>query len=82
MTLALYFVPQLFPRTITRKEWRKIDRWRRVTQKQLAAAAADQMRNFAAFGSTMPQRMRDDFLNEMVNPPLLVHDRMDISHGH
>lgn len=79
MTLRLYFVPSLFPRTIGRKAWREIYRWKRVTEKRLEAEVSKQMQDFATFGSTMPEHMRRDFMDRLINPPLLVHDQQAIT---
>jgi hypothetical protein len=77
MTLQLYFNPALFPRTITRKEWKKIWRWKRITQKRLAEEFEQQRLNLIMFGTTHPD-IKADMLDRMINPPLLIHDRMKI----
>lgn len=76
MTLQLYFVPHLFPRTIGRKEWRDIFRWKRTTEKKLEAELDKQLDDFAVYGSTWLPQMRQDFMDRVVNPPLLIHDKM------
>ena len=78
MGLALYFDPAKFPRTITRAEWKEIWRWKRITQKKLAEELNKQMNNFILFGSTWPDHIRDDFIYQTTNPPLLVHDKQEL----
>lgn len=78
MTLQLYFNPSKFPRTINRKEWKEIWRWKRVTEKDLDKHCQKMYDNFAVYGSTWPDRMRDDFLDEMINPPLVSHDKQGL----
>ena len=75
--IALYFNPSKFPRTITRKEWRDIWRWKRVTEKQLAIEARAQIESLHYYGTTMPRHIRDEMLDNIINPPLLIHSRMD-----
>lgn len=79
--ISLYFVLSKFPRTINRKQWREIWRWKRLTQKQLAVEVSKQLEMLGAYGSTTPDYIRQDMLDNMINPPLLVHDRMDISYN-
>lgn len=73
MSLVLYFDPAKFPRTITRKEWKEIWRWKRMTEKALVKELEEQMLNISLFGCSHP-----DMLDRIINPPLLVHDRMKL----
>jgi hypothetical protein len=70
MTL-LFFNAKSLPRTISKNEWRKIDRWRRQTQKILAAETRRQIENLGTFGATHPEYARD-MMDKIINPPLLV----------
>lgn len=73
--MILMFNPKVLPRTMTRKEWRDIDRWRRLTQKDLRAAAQREeetlrhmCEDLGAFGTArLVQR-----IDRMVNPPVLI----------
>jgi hypothetical protein len=76
--ISLYFVPAKFPRSITRGEWREIWRWKRVTQKKLVEAIEEERQMLITYGSTMLPQAKADLIEHMVNPPLLVHDRMKI----
>jgi hypothetical protein len=73
MSLQLYFVPQMFPRTITRKEWKEIWRWKRVTEKKLEKELEKQISNLVIYGCSHPE-----WLDGIINPPLLIHDRMTV----
>ena len=80
MSIAMYFVPERFPRTIGRKEWKEIWRWKRVTQKRLIEEVAKEQLMLSVYGSTMPDYARCDLIERMIFPPLLVHDKMDMSY--
>jgi len=80
--IQLSFNLRSFPRTIGRKEWREIWRWKRCTEKELAIHAKRQMEDFVTFGSTMPATTRADIMNKMVNPPILMHERSMDWHFH
>lgn len=73
MALALHFVPNKFPRTITRREWKEIWRWKRLAQKQLAEETEKRMLNFILYGTSHPE-----LLDDLINPPLLVHDKQEL----
>ena len=77
--MNLYFVPSKFPRTISRAEWREIWRWKRVVEKRLAEEMQKQSAALGAFGSVMLPEARSEMIDKIVNPPLLVHNRMDLS---
>lgn len=77
--LKLLFVLSKFPRTIGRKEWKEIWRWKRVTEKELKkheAEMLERMRNFAAFGTTHPE-MYQDMIERIINPPITFHDKQE-----
>lgn len=75
--IQFYFVPSKLPRTWTKTQWKEAYRWVRVTRKELNKQAEKQMADFAAFGTTMPERMREDYMNNMINPPLLLGPGME-----
>ncbi len=75
--MILYFDITKIPRTTTRAQWRKMDRWRRLTKQRLSEARRRALDNLVAFGSTMPARLREGIIDEMVNPPLLLGPHMD-----
>jgi hypothetical protein len=74
--MELLFVPEKLPRTWTKAQWKEADRWRRITQKKLAEARQQLMENLAVYGTTHP-RIRENILNELTNPPLLLGPRME-----
>jgi hypothetical protein len=76
--VSLHFDPAKFPRTISRAEWREIWRWKRSTEKKLADEARRQVADLVAFGSTMLPGVRAELIDNLVRPPLLVHDRMGV----
>jgi len=85
--MRLYFVPTKLPRTMTRKEWKDCDRYRRITQKVLAQyekemldLAAEMTTNAVLYGtseSEQVRRMRQDLYDKIVNPPILLGPHMD-----
>ncbi len=48
--LQLSFDPRKLPRSMSREEWRKIDRWRRTAQKQVGAEVSRQMEDLGTYG--------------------------------
>lgn len=78
MTLALYFNLSKFPRSLGRDEWKEIWRWKRVTEKKLEAELEQQRFNLIAFGTTMPSYIKRDIIDQMINPPLLIHDKQQL----
>jgi hypothetical protein len=75
--IKLLFVPEQFPRTIGRDEWKEIWRWKRVTERELTKAAEQQRNDFITYGSTWPTAVRERIINEMINPPVVIHDKQD-----
>lgn len=78
MMVTLYFNPQLFPRTTTKKEWIDIWRWKRVTQNKLREEMDKAMLNYKANSNIWPEHTKQDFINSIVNPPLLIHDKQQL----
>ena len=76
--LVLAFNQSTLPRSMTRQEWREVDRWRRVTQKVLAEQARKRVDNLIAFGSSMPSWQRKDLIDRLVNPTLLLGPYQDL----
>lgn len=72
-TMILVFNPERLSRSINRKEWKEIWRWKRVTEKQLAKSVEEQIGLLVAYGTTMPEYMRKDMIDVIVNPPLCIY---------
>lgn len=70
--LRLSFNPTKIPRTISKEEWYEIWRWKRVTEKRLSEQIETDIINFTVYGSTWPEEMRQDYMDQLTNPPLLV----------
>lgn len=76
--MRLVFQPDRIPRTTTRAEWRKIDRWRRVTLKALLAheeahrAAIDAAYEGLAFYGGADIWI-DDAMQGLINPGVVVY---------
>lgn len=73
--IKLAFCSQQFPRTTTRQEWKTIDRWRRITEKELAKHNDVYMSfidDVLTFGSAT---MRHNYLDKVVNPPIMIHPK-------
>lgn len=71
--MILVFNPSRLSRSITRKEWNEIWRWKRVTERQLARSISEQMQLLGAYGTTMPEYMRKDMIDTIVNPPVCIY---------
>lgn len=71
--MMLVFNPERLSRSITRDEWRDIWRWKRVTEKQLRKSVEEQIGLLVAYGNNMPQKIRRDIIDVVVNPPLLMY---------
>lgn len=68
--MRLYFDQTRIPRSVGRSEWRRIQREVRVTRKELAKAEAtriDMLRD-----PTLPKHLREDLINHLINPPILL----------
>jgi hypothetical protein len=72
MSLVLLFDPAKFPRTITRKEWKEIWRWKRMATKELKKELEKRMHNALLYGSSHPE-----LWDSIINPPLLIHDKQE-----
>lgn len=70
--MKLYLDICKIPRTVTRAEWKEIHRWRRIVTRQLKKDVQHKMDMLAVYGTTMLPEMKEDLLNEMINPPLLL----------
>lgn len=71
--MILVFNPECLSRSINRKEWKEIWRWKRVTEKRLAEELEHQRQNFIAFHTTMPSYMKKDIVDQMIYPSLLFY---------
>lgn len=82
--MKLIFQSDHIPRTTTRTEWRKIDRWRRVCQAQLRDIEAAQracLTDLAADTDLISERVKRRFysdirsglIDRLINPPLMVY---------
>lgn len=69
--MILYFQLQGFPRSITRRQWRDIWRWKRIETKRLELEG---QRRVELLKANLPHYVREDIVSQMINPPLLVHD--------
>lgn len=70
--MILVFNPDKIPRTTTRQQWRKMWRWKRTTEKELRKRVDEAMNNFIVYGTTWTPEMRARYLDEVVNPPILL----------
>lgn len=75
--MKLLFQSERILRTTTRSEWRKIDRWRRVTQRELTqhegaivAEVRKAQNDIMAFGSAT---IRQEAVDRIINPPLMIY---------
>lgn len=72
----LIFDRDRIPRTTTRAEWRAIDRWRRVTERQLREDVQKAVDNLVLFGTTHPDlfKKRADELALFISfPPVMMY---------
>jgi hypothetical protein len=77
MVVRLYFDPRMLPRTMTRDEWRALDRWRRLIRKELAQQLEARREMIARLITDVSIFGRAAVLDDMVNPPLLLGPYMD-----
>lgn len=73
--MNLLWTPDKLPRTMTRKQWRKIDRWRRVTEKSLDAQRRESARQAQMIATSRPD-IASRMFDRLMNPALLVHPLM------
>lgn len=71
--MLLVFNPERLSRSINRKEWKEIWRWKRVTERQLKKSLGEQIGLLVAYGTTMPEHMRKYMVDVVVNPSLLMY---------
>lgn len=77
--IRLIFNSKAIPRTTTRDEWRKIYRWRRVTERELREAMQMKLENVAIYGTSHPEILRD-FIDRAVNPPVMFYPPLEPEH--
>jgi hypothetical protein len=73
--MMLLFDQRKLPRTMNRKEWRGIDRWRRVTQHKLREAMERQVQALSAIRDDLGAYGTATHLHAMerlINPPVLI----------
>jgi len=78
--IQLSFDPSAFPRTTTRSEWKDIWRWKRETEKKIAATMKSQMDNFRIYGSTWAPFMQEEFIQRVINPPIMMHPKQQVGY--
>lgn len=76
--LVLAFNQRQFPRTIGKSEWREIDRWRRVTSRNLAVTSGMQLSNLAILRSFRPE-LYALAIERIINPPIVVHPKQEFA---
>jgi hypothetical protein len=69
--MQLLFDQNKLPRTMTRQQWRKCDRWRRSAQKILRQYTERRLEALIRIGTSNPV-LQDELLNEIINPPVLM----------
>lgn len=75
--VRLYFDSTKFDRSIGRKEWEEIWRWKRITEKKLSKALQQQIDNLVVFGTTHPE-LCQDLIDKIINRPLFIHDKQKL----
>jgi hypothetical protein len=63
---------EMLPRTITRERWREIDHWRRSVRRKVAKIMDERIRVLSTHGSSLPPLVREQMIDEMVNPPIFA----------
>ena len=53
--MMLEFNNYTLPRTITREQWRLLDRWRRKCDRAFVAEMSSRFKNLVVFGTTHPE---------------------------
>jgi len=56
-------------RTMTKIQWREAWRWKRITEKRIEEATANRCRYLQ--DQIIPASIRQDMINEMINPPVM-----------
>lgn len=69
--MRVYLPFEKVDRSITRKRWKEIYRWKRIWIKRCREMEDDQI-EFLRRNKQMPQRIRDDIMDHIINPPLLL----------
>lgn len=70
--MELIFQPDRIPRTMTRQEWKEAYRWLRQTRNILKKNLEEQIHLLNVYGNTMPDRMRNGIIDNIVYPPIIV----------
>lgn len=70
--IRLIFQPERIPRTTTRAQWHEIDRWRRVTQRELCRQAEDQRTQIGLLMPVRPQ-MAARMAEKLINPAVMIY---------
>ena len=60
------------PRHTTRQEWREAYRWVRVQRKVLKKQEDTKIELLRTHGDTMLPRMKQDLMNHLIYPPILL----------
>lgn len=71
--MLLVFNQASLPRTITKQQWKEIWRWKRVTEQRLKKSIEEQIALLSIYGTTMPKHIRNDMIDVIVNPPLMIY---------
>lgn len=69
----LIFNPSSLPRSMTRREWKEADRWRRTVQRKLSEEMNERLDILAEFGAELPRRIRQELTEGLINPPAIIH---------
>lgn len=71
--MILVFNPERLSRSITRQQWQEIWRWKRTTEQRLKRSLEEQIALLSIYGATMPYTIRNERIDVIVNPPLLMY---------
>lgn len=71
--MNLVFNASSLSRSITRSEWKEIWRWKRLTERRLKKSVEEQIAMLVAFGTNMPKHVREDIVDLLINPPLMIY---------
>lgn len=73
--VALYFVQEQLPRTLTQKQWKAIHReWRQMKREVFET---NKQRDVLLRGLP-PGKLRTELLEQMINPPLVLGPGMSL----
>lgn len=71
--MILVFNPERLSRSTTRQQWQEIWRWKRTTEQRLKRSLEEQIALLSIYGATMPYTIRNEKIDVIVNPPLLMY---------